>query len=60
MGLFFLPSFLEKDESWPTEPFLLKTSLEITCSLEGKRGGGGGGLFFFFFGGFVLFVSPPK
>lgn len=58
MGL-FLPSFLEKDESWPTEPFLLKTSLEITCSLEGKRVRGGD-RFFFDQGGFTLFVAPPN
>ena len=44
--VFFFP-FLEKDESWPTEAFLLKNSLEITCSLEGKRGRRGGGNRFF-------------
>lgn len=58
MGSFFFPSFLEKDESWPPEPFLLKTSLEITCSLEGKRGAVN--RFFFDQGGFTLFVAPPN
>lgn len=39
MGL-FLGVFLEKDESWPTEPFLLKTFSKVcTCSLEGGEEG---------------------